>query len=178
MIIVHEYPFRIVEHELFNKLLKILNPLFEKVLRVTIRNHCMKLFDTEKKKLKDSLVSVDRISLTADLWTSNQTVGYMCLTGHYLDSEWRLRKFILNFCCLDPPHSGPNIADGFYKCLLEWGIENKLSTITLDNASSNDTAVKNLVENHLVDGKLFFGGKILQVRCCAHILNLNKFASS
>lgn len=91
MTIVHEYPFRMAEHELFNKLLKILNPRFEKLSRVMIRNQCMKIFVDEKKKLKQMLVGVNRISLTTDLWTSNQNIGYMCLTEHFLDSSWKIQ---------------------------------------------------------------------------------------
>ena len=96
----------------------------------------------------------------------------MCLTRHFLDSEWKLQKKILNFCPLEPPHTGHPIADSISECLIDWGIENKISTITLDNASSNDLAVRVLKENFEAKEKLHFGGKIFHVRCCAHILNL------
>ncbi|KAK4480811.1 hypothetical protein RD792_011662 [Penstemon davidsonii] len=71
-----------------------------------------------------------------------------------------------------PPHTGVAISDCIFECLIDWGIENKISTITLDNASSNDAAVRNLKDNFAVKGKLYFGGKIFHVRCCAHVLNL------
>lgn len=132
----------------------------------------MKLHASEKKALKDVLKGVSRVSLTSDLWTSNQTIGYMCLTCHFLDSEWTLQKRILNFTTLPPPHTGLVIADAIFSCLLDWGIENKISTITLDNASSNDAAVRNLRENFALKGKLYFKGRFFHVRCCAHVLNL------
>ncbi|KAK1309653.1 hypothetical protein QJS10_CPA08g01608 [Acorus calamus] len=172
MIIVHEYPFRMVEHPLFILLLKTLNPRYEPLKRQSVKNDVMKVFAIEKEKLKVAFSSIDRFSLTADLWTSNQTIGYMCLTGHYLDSEWTLQKRILSFYCLPPPHTGVAIADSIFKCLIDWGIENKVSTITLDNASANDVAVRNLKDYFSVKGSLFFGGKIFHVRCCAHVLNL------
>ena len=71
----------------------------------------------------------------------------MCLTGHFLDSEWKLQKRILNFCPLEPPHTGHVIADSISECLIDWGIDDNISTITLDNASSNDLAVRVLKEN-------------------------------
>ncbi|KAL0547021.1 hypothetical protein IC582_016942 [Cucumis melo] len=43
-------------------------------------------------------------------------------------------------------------------------------TLTVDNASSNDTVVAYLLKRF--NKGLLFGGKFLHVRCCAHILNL------
>ena len=124
------------------------------------------------RKLKGVLASVAKISLTNDLWTSNQTLGYMCLTCHYFDAEWNLQKRILNFCCLPPPHTGIAIADCILKCLSDWDIEDKVSTITLDNASSNDSEVRILKDHFAEKGNLHFNSKIFHVRCCAHVLNL------
>ena len=172
MFIVHEYPFRMVEHQLFVLFCQNLNPRFQPIKRHTLRNDCIKLFAVEKEKLKGVLASVDRISLTSDLWTSNQTLGYMCLTCHYLDAEWNLQKRILNFCCLPPPHTRIAIADCILQCLSDWDIEDKVSTITLDNASSNDSAVRILKDHFAEKGNLYFNSKIFHVRCCAHVLNL------
>ncbi|XP_031251030.1 zinc finger BED domain-containing protein RICESLEEPER 2-like [Pistacia vera] len=55
---------------------------------------------------------------------------------------------------------------------MDWGIEAKVHTISVDNASSNDVAVKVLKDNFQATGKLICGGKMFHVRCCAHILNL------
>ncbi|KAJ6804146.1 putative zinc finger BED domain-containing protein RICESLEEPER 2-like [Iris pallida] len=172
MIIVHEYPFRMVEHEFFVLFCRMLNAQFEKISRAIIRNECIKLHAYEKNKFKIMLTSVEKISLTSDLWTSNQTIGYMCLTAHFMNSEWILQKPILNFCSLPPPNTGFSIADAIFHCLLDWGIESKVSTITLDNASSNDSVVRYLKDSFSRIGKLFFKGKIFHVRCCVHILNL------
>ncbi|WOL14226.1 zinc finger BED domain-containing protein RICESLEEPER 2-like [Canna indica] len=140
--------------------------------RVTVRADCMKIYALENKKIKALLGSVDRISLTSDLWTSNQTIGYMCLTAHFLDNDWNLQKRVLNFISIPPPHTGLMISDSIFSCLNDWGIENKISTITLDNASSNDSAVRHLKDSFTLKKNLFFGGKIFHVRCCAHILNI------
>ncbi|KAL0545746.1 hypothetical protein IC582_015638 [Cucumis melo] len=43
-------------------------------------------------------------------------------------------------------------------------------TLTVDNASSNDTVVAYLLKRF--NKGLLFGGKFLHVRCCGHILNL------
>ncbi|XP_031268523.1 zinc finger BED domain-containing protein RICESLEEPER 2-like [Pistacia vera] len=96
----------------------------------------------------------------------------MVLTGHWIDDHWKFNRRVLNFIHLPPPHSGVAIADAIFKCLMDWGIEAKVHTISVDNASSNDVAVKVLKDNFQVIGKLICGGKMFHVRCCAHILNL------
>jgi hypothetical protein len=71
-----------------------------------LKNECMKIFESEKDQLKKSLREADSISLTTDLWTSNQNIQYMCLVAHYIDANWVLQCRVLNFFELDPPHSG------------------------------------------------------------------------
>ena len=68
-----------------------------------------------------------------------------------------------------PSHKGKDIGKMVETCLQEWGIENKISTVTVDNASSNDVAVgylKNRLPNQIL------GGELIHLRCGAHILNL------
>ena len=170
MILVHEYPFNMVEHEVFNVFMKIATPYYQKISRNTARNDCISTFELEKKKLKTMLGSVNRVSLTTDFWKSGQKIGYICLTCHFVDSSWKLQKRIINFCDVPPPHFGVVISDAIFKSLLDWGLENKVCTITLDNANNNDAAVRILKD--AIKRKLMLGGKIFHVRCCAHVINL------
>nr|XP_027075831.1 zinc finger BED domain-containing protein RICESLEEPER 2-like [Coffea arabica] len=68
----------------------------------------------------------------------------MVVTGHFIDSDWVLQKRVLNFCNVPPPHTGVIIADALSKCFIDWGIENKVSSITVDNASYNDCKIGQL----------------------------------
>ncbi|XP_035832826.1 zinc finger BED domain-containing protein RICESLEEPER 2-like [Helianthus annuus] len=172
LIIAHELPFSFVEYHWFNILMKYNNPLYQKVSMATIRKDCIKVVELEREKLKKVLKKVDMISLTSDCWTSNQTIGYMCLTAHYIDSNWKMQKRIIGFNELAPPHSGEVISDAILECLIKWGIQDKIGTITLDNASSNDRAASILKNTFQGKGKLHFEGMFFHVRCCAHILNL------
>ncbi|XP_031275889.1 zinc finger BED domain-containing protein RICESLEEPER 2-like [Pistacia vera] len=104
--------------------------------------------------------------------TCNQRMEYMVLTGHWIDDHWKFNRRVLNFIHFPSPRSSVAIADAIFKCLMDWGIEAKVHTISVDNASSNDVAVKVLKDNFQVIGKLICGGKMFHVRCCAHILNL------
>ncbi|CAL1379405.1 unnamed protein product [Linum trigynum] len=80
----------------------------------------------------------------------------MCLTAHFIDQDWNLRKKIINFGELKG-HKG--------------GIE-KIFTITVDNASSNDTAVAKWKEVFNARGTSICDSEFLHMRCVAHILNL------
>jgi hypothetical protein len=149
MIIVHEYSLQMVEHRWFNILMKWMNNSYESIGRKTIKNECMKVYESEKDLLKKTLRDAESISLTTDLWTSNQNVQYMSLVAHYIDVNWELQCCVLNFVELDPPHTGVVIYQAIFECLVEWNIEDKLITITLDNASNNDTAITNLTSKLL-----------------------------
>ena len=119
MILVHEYPFNTMEHEVFNVFMKTATPYYQKISRNTARNDCISTFELEKKKLKTMLGSVNRVSLTTDFWKSRQKIGYMCLTCHFVGSSWKLQKRIINFCDVPPPHSGVVISDAIFNSLLD-----------------------------------------------------------
>ncbi|KAG2729508.1 hypothetical protein I3760_01G253500 [Carya illinoinensis] len=168
MVICDEMPFRVVEGQGFRKFAWSLEPRFKVPCRVTVARDCMKLYEVEKGKLKKVFRDGGmRISLTTDTWTSVQNLNYMCLTAHFIDKNWKLQKKIINFCLI-PNHRGETIGRYVESCLLDWGID-RIFTVTVDNASSNDTAISYLKQ--FLTGNLL-GGKYMHMRCCAHILDL------
>jgi len=56
--------------------------------------------------------------------------------------------------------------------MVEWKIEDKVTTITLDNATNNDTAVTNLKAKLLARKNSVFDPNYFHIRCAAHIVNL------
>ena len=121
MIMVHELPFSFVEYELFNYLMKTTSPQWKGISRNTVKADCMASYEGEKKRIKGLLKSVDKISITTDLWKSNQKVQYMVVTAHFVDSDWVLQKRVLNFVDVPPPHTGLAISDALFKCFEQWG---------------------------------------------------------
>ena len=66
----------------------------------------MKVFDEKKVALKETLQNENcRFSLTTDMWTSNQTLGYIVVTCHFIDAEWKLQKRIIKFIDVKTPHT-------------------------------------------------------------------------
>jgi hypothetical protein len=172
MILYHEYPFKHMEHVLFNKFMRANTPHWQKISRQSAKTECIKTYENEKKKLKIILRSVNKVNITTDMWTSGQKVSYMVVTGHFIDSNWILQRRVLNFFNVPPPHTGVIINHALQKCFQEWGIENKISTITVDNARNNDAALRILRNDFSLKKTLSVGGRLFHVRCCAHITNL------
>ncbi|XP_074349702.1 zinc finger BED domain-containing protein RICESLEEPER 2-like [Apium graveolens] len=169
---VCELPFMHVEQFMFNEVIKTTNPFCKKITRGTLKNDCKTTYEIEKQKLKEKFSPANRVNFTTDCWTSNQKIGYMVVTGHWIDEEWKLNSRIFNFVNVPPPHSGHVLAEVLFSCFGQWGIEDKTGTITVDNEKANDEEIKNLKESFSIRKPLRLGGNIFHVRCCAHILNL------
>lgn len=177
-IIYHDLPFRYVEFEKVRERDKYLNPECKPICRQTAALDVYRRYEVEKEKLKGLLEKHrGRVCLTADLWVSKpQNTGYICLTVHYIDDDWRLDNKILEFCEMKSPHTGDLIATKIFESLKEWGLEKKIFSITLDNATNNNSMVRILAGKLQMTsgsgGGLLCDGKYIHVRCCAHILNL------
>ncbi len=143
------------------------------VCRKTIKNDCLKAFKEEKRSLQAMFTnSKSKISLTSDMWTSNRTVGYICITTHFIDEEWKPQKRIVKFTAMETPHTGVAMFNVMVNFIREWNIEDKIFAMTLDNASNNGAMMK-LLKTHLLNKKMLLGGgKLFHQRCAAHVINL------
>jgi hypothetical protein len=55
--------------------------------------------------------------------------------------------------------------------LVEWNLDEKVSTLTLDNCTTNDVVIL-LIVRKIGKNNLMVDGKLLHMCCCAHIINL------
>ncbi|XP_074300367.1 zinc finger BED domain-containing protein RICESLEEPER 2-like [Silene latifolia] len=171
MIIIDELPFKTVEGEGFKGFCKDMNPQFVIPSRFTVGRDCYKLYLEKRKMLHEYFGKMSsRVCLTTDCWTLGQNLGYMCLNAHFIDADWNLHKWIINFCQI-PGHSGKVIGQSVEKCLSGWDLKNVM-TITVDNASSNDVVVDYLRRKFNNSECDVMEGKYLHMRCASHILNL------
>ncbi|CAA0806027.1 Unknown protein [Striga hermonthica] len=174
-IIMHEYPFNIVEHDYFVDFIKSLRPSFPLKSRVTTRKEIMDIYLEEKEKLYAYFKTVRcRFSATMDMWTSCQNKSYMSITIHWIDDDWKIQKRILSLFHVEGRHTGHKLAETFTEVMVSWFVEKRLFSLTLDNASSNKVAVEEIIDDLkenanacLVCEDIFF-----HVRCACHILNL------
>ncbi|KAL5581909.1 hypothetical protein UlMin_014351 [Ulmus minor] len=179
MIVLHEYPLSMVEHEGFRRYSNSLQPLFKVPSRNTIKVDIFKMYESGKQKMQRVLESnSSRVAITTDMWTtSNQKRGYIAITAHFIDESWTLQDRIMRFMYVPSPDDVENLNNALMeclldwnierkllKCLLDWNIERKLLTLTLDNCSTNDVMV-NIMLNKLDKSLLLVNCKLLHL-CC------------
>ncbi|KAF7821847.1 zinc finger BED domain-containing protein RICESLEEPER 2-like [Senna tora] len=106
------------------------------------------------------------------MWTSsNQNKGYMSITTHFIDDNWQLQSRLVRFIYVPAPHNAEVLCNVLVECLLDWNLDRKISTLTLDNCTTNDVMV-DLLCDRIPTSSFILGGSLLYMRCCAHILNL------
>ncbi|KAG5557770.1 hypothetical protein RHGRI_007881 [Rhododendron griersonianum] len=150
-----------------------LQPLFKVPCRNTMKAEIFKIYEYQRGKTMSLVVSnASRLAITTDMWTSsNQKKGFMAVTAHFIDDSWTLQSRILRFIYVPCPHTKEVLCDQLLNCLMDWNIDMKISSITVDNCSTNDAMI-DLLWDKLDSASLMLGGELFHMRCCAHILNL------
>jgi hypothetical protein len=69
------------------------------------------------------------------------------------------------------PHIGEVISDVLHEVLQDWQIDKKVSTVTLDNCTTNDSLM-GAMQDKLPLTFMMLHGRLLHMRCAAHIINL------
>ncbi|CAO2148662.1 unnamed protein product [Urochloa humidicola] len=93
-----EIAFRKAEDPCWKEMINYCQPSFKVVGRLSVRADCMMLYEEEKLMLIDQFTKLrSHVSLTADLWSSNQNLGYLGVTAHFINEEFELKKMIIAF---------------------------------------------------------------------------------
>ncbi|GJV30423.1 zinc finger BED domain-containing protein RICESLEEPER 2-like protein [Tanacetum coccineum] len=163
MVMLHEYPLSIVDHTGFKSFTRTIQPLFKCPSRITLKSDIIKLYGEQKNQvIKDIKNNQSRVAITTDMWTSsNQKKGFMAITGHFINNDWILRSKILSKV----------LTNVLMDALIEWNVDTKLSTITVDNYTTNDSLIGK-IKDKLQLNKLIHDGSHIHMWCSAHILNL------
>ncbi|XP_050901621.1 zinc finger BED domain-containing protein RICESLEEPER 2-like [Lathyrus oleraceus] len=173
LIIKRNLPFKFAEFEELTYWLQYLNLYYIPITRNTAKTDIVRIYKREKEKIKIEDQHSCKISLTYDLWTLINIEGYITLNAHYVDKKWKLNSKILNFCLTPPPHTDFELCKRIYEFLTNWGIEKKVFTITLDNASVNDVMQQTLKSQLALQNWLLCKGELKTSRLLfLHILNL------
>ena len=80
--------------------------------------------------------------------------------------------FFSRFVYVPPPHTKEILSDVLLDFLLDWNMDRKISTITIDNCSSNGGMINILYEKLSLNNSLLLNGKFFHMRCTTQILNL------
>ena len=170
LIVRAELPFSFIDNDVFIDYLKsVFAPDYKKTSRQTITKEIKNYF-VDRKNILKAIMSSDarKVSLTSDIWEALNLIHYLCVTAHFIDDNWILQKRILSFTKFSEKHSATNVVNLIFLTCKNYGIENKIFSISFDNASENTAAIRQLktILDPILNGKLF------HVRCVCHILNL------
>jgi hypothetical protein len=158
------------------------NPCFAKVSRQTTTRDLEKYFLERRYSLIECLKSVSSVCITSDIWSGNAKEDYLSVVIHFISADWELEKRVIGLRLIDVSHTGVNIAERVEAVVTEFGLKDKVFSVTLDNASSNASAMAKLIPKFIgylgpdpepLDkdkDKALHG--LLHQRCAYHIINL------
>ncbi|EPS67926.1 hypothetical protein M569_06846, partial [Genlisea aurea] len=171
MIIMHDYPLHMVEHPGFLAFVRSLQPRFDMVSFNTVQGDCVATYLKEKHNIHKVFESLPgRVSLTLDLWSSSRTVGYMFVTGLFVDTDWKLHRKLLNVIMEPYPESDTAFSHSVAACLSDWNLDGKLFSVTV-NQPLSDAAVDNLRALLSVKNPMVLDGQLLVGNCLARSLS-------
>ena len=174
MIIKHGYPLNMVEHEYFKVFVKNLQPMFKFHSQDTLKAGILHVYREEKEKLCKHLGMLSCcFSLILNFWTCHGKKNkYCCFTLQFIEDGLKLKKKILAVKNVGCNYTGETLFGMVKSLLLEWNIDKKLCSITVESSSSNDQMVKTLESWLGNQGYHPFRGKLFHIRCITHIINL------
>lgn len=116
MVVRHLLPFQLVEYEGFHELMEFLAPGYDMPSRTTLTRSSMpRKYADMVEAMKSSIVDVEAMSITTDIWTSRTTQGYMAVTGHYITKEWTMATVLLGCIGITGSHTAVMIGEELTK---------------------------------------------------------------
>jgi hypothetical protein len=123
---------------------------------------------------------VSSIALTSDIWSSNAKEDYIIAITHFINANWELKKAVIGFKLIKVSRNGVNIAERIAGVIQDFGMLGKVFSVSLDNTSSNTTAMLALapmfagylsVDVDPIDPNVRTYNVVHQ-RCACYIINL------
>jgi hypothetical protein len=107
------------------------------------------LFYLKQVDVKQLLEQASCVCLTFDIWSGLATEDYLSVVFHFVTDDWQLEKCIMGISLIYCSHSGVNIAERILQVIFEYNMNSKVFSNTLDNASTNASAMTELTP-HLI----------------------------
>lgn len=164
------WDFSVVDRQSSRNWAESMNPSRQLVSRKMVSD----IINRSKVKLRAEIVtkleSAVSVALTFDLWSARKgSRSFGCITAHYISNDWEIENLILQFERLPYPHDGETIRAFIAKTIEENALQEKIISITSDNASNNIAAFR-LLDKSSELTPLNLG--IVHYKCVAHIIDL------
>jgi hypothetical protein len=94
------------------------------------------------------------------------------ITAVYVAEDGTVDKCVLGIKTVEGRHDGVNISKYVMATLEKWDITSKLGFINMDNATSNDTMIRELARLLSTKYQIKYDVSLNRIRCQGHIINL------
>nr|GEY97967.1 zinc finger BED domain-containing protein RICESLEEPER 2-like [Tanacetum cinerariifolium] len=171
LVIQRGLPFNHFDHEQTTRVFQnTMQPKYNHVSHSTLKRDAMKLWSTTKQVIIDGFLNLNaRVNIITDVWSAPHGLlgSYLCVTAHWIEpSTWQMMKRVIAFEDFPVPHTGSRLARMLRNTFITFNLEDKVLSITLDNASNNTNAIGKL--------KLKYDppmeGMFYHSQCVAHII--------
>src|SRR6266850_6839217 len=171
-IVIMHISFSQVENEVFRSLLLCLSAAIAPYLPtsgMTIRNWVMDDFKQRRKQIKKMLhLSKSLVHFSFDMWTSPNYMSMIAVIAHFASHTGEAKDCLLGLRRVQGSHSGENMAHSIINVIDEYELRGQLGYFVLDNVTSNDTCVREILAKLRPD----LDPKKRRLRCFGHIVNL------
>jgi hypothetical protein len=147
------------------------------VNRWTASSHLRLIAEEKLVQMRTKLRSVPHLSLSADIWTSNDRRSFICVFGVWLDEQFEMKSILLDFVEIFGSHTAQAIHSTLKKICADAGIDVAKQVVGLvtDSASNNIAGTKlwreelGLQVDSRSSGNVTLG--LAHVPCAAHSLH-------
>ncbi|GJV57883.1 zinc finger BED domain-containing protein RICESLEEPER 2-like protein [Tanacetum coccineum] len=173
LVIQRGLPFNHFDHEQTTRVFQnTIQTKYNHVSRTTLKRDAMKLWLAAKQVIINGFLNLNaHVNITTDVWSAPHGLpcSYLCVTAHWSEpSTWKMMKRVIAFEDFLVRHTGSALARMLRNTFIIFNLENKVLSITLNNASNNTNAIGKL--------KLKYDppmeGRFYHSRCVAHVINL------
>ncbi|GJU00489.1 zinc finger BED domain-containing protein DAYSLEEPER-like protein [Tanacetum coccineum] len=138
----------------------------------TAQGDCVATYLSERSTIENLIARMPgRICLTLDLWNSNNTTGYVFITGQFIDSEWNIHKRLLSVVMELYPESEFAFSHAVCTCLIDWNIQGRLFSVTLNqNQPFSEIGIESLISLLSEKNPRILNGQLVLTNCLARAL--------
>ena len=153
-------PISIVDDVGFLNVMKEAEPRYVVPCRSTISRYIDDMYVQEKRVARSMLADVDYLCCTSDMWTSRSADGYISLTCHFINKDFKMCYKNLQTHHFPGSHDHTNISEALSSSAVEWCIDlhKQVVAFTTDSGSNIVKALEEM--------------GILRLPCAGHTLNL------
>ena len=165
-------PFSFVEWKELKALLQLANSIVEIPTRQTFTKSIINLWKDKKGIIQEQLqLGISSLHISLDVWTSPNTLLFLGICVHFVDSNKKLRKLLLDLVCISG-HSGDDQIQVLGPVFKEFNILYKIGAIIGDNSGTNDTLCRNIQTFLKWEANFEWDARDRRIRCIGHIVNL------